>query len=123
MTETELQKQVAAWLDLKGYLWMHSPNEGKRSVKYGSHLKKQGLKAGVPDCLIFETREIIGSNGMRRNMPGVAIELKIGKASTKRGEPTPAQQEWLDALEQRGWYTAVCRSLDEVIELCERMLG
>lgn len=33
-------------------LMYHVPNEGKRSVRTGSRLKKAGLKSGVPDIVL-----------------------------------------------------------------------
>ena len=96
MKERELQNRVAEMLDLLGLLWCHCPNEGKRSPQRGAFLKRQGLKKGVPDILIFTE-------------PRVAIELKVGSRKL-----TPTQSQWLLELEQQGWHTAVCRSMSEV---------
>ncbi len=111
MTEEELQIQVAQWLNMWGVLWMHCPNEGKRSRRLGAKLKRMGLSPGVPDVLIFEAWQDGDFSGH-----GIAIELK-----TAKGRLTTQQEQWLDDLERRGWLTAVCRSLDEVMAECEAL--
>ena len=69
-------------------------------------LKAQGVKPGVPDVLIFDSPPALPE---RR---GVAIELKRRKG----GRATGYQQDWLTALAERGWFTAVCRGAGEAIE-------
>ncbi len=72
----------------------HIPNEGKRSVATGAAMKRQGLKAGVPDlCLPVP----------RGGYHGLWIELKAGA-----NKVTPAQRGWLDALQKQGYCCAVC---------------
>ena len=109
MTEDQLQMMVAKYLDIMGWTWCHVANERKTSPRAGGKLKAKGVKKGVPDCLIFE-------NWLEENrdvMPGIAIELKSAK-----GRLTTEQSDWLKALSERGWKTAVCRSLQEVIDVC-----
>jgi hypothetical protein len=50
----EMQK-LAEYLDLAigPFGWLHVPNEGKRSARTGADLKRQGMKPGAPDVLIF----------------------------------------------------------------------
>jgi hypothetical protein len=103
MTEDDLQKAVATYLDAVGLTWCHVPNEGKRNTVAGKRLKAKGMKAGVPDCLIFNTHG---------EYDGMAIELKVG-----RNNQTDTQSEWELKLINCGWSYHVCRSLDEVIEL------
>lgn len=106
MSEHKLQVAVARILDASGLLWTAVPNGGKRSPITGAILKKEGVKPGVPDVLVFDW-----TSDNRRW--GLAIELKNGKA----GRTSPAQREWMDALRARGWRVEVCRSLDEVLDL------
>lgn len=103
--EDALQRQVAWLLDRSGLLWCHPANERKCSPQAGARLKAAGVKAGVPDVLVFEPLPY--EDGF-----GVAIELKAGE-----NQPTPAQREWLADLEARGWRCHVCRTLDEVHRL------
>ena len=61
------QVTLAEYLDLKGYCWCHVPKGGARHPATGAKMKKQGVKPGVPDVLIFDHVGICN---------GVAIELK-----------------------------------------------
>lgn len=121
MNETEhvLQRVVALYLDVKGYLWTHVANERKTSARHGYRLKQAGVKSGVPDVLIFEpweeiTRDYKNEVVLIEQGPGVAIELK-----SSTGRVTKNQRRWLEHLRLRGWKTAVCRNLEEVMEICE----
>ena len=103
MSEEKLQSATAKLLDHTGLIWCHPPNGGLRNVVVAKKLKGQGVKAGVPDVLIFNPTGILS---------GVAIELKVG-----RNKPSELQQEWIQNLTACNWATAVCRSIDEVIEV------
>ena len=101
-TETQFQQSVAQELDAKGLLWFHCPNEGRRSPAAAAVAKSMGLKAGVPDVLIFNTPPKLPQ------YKGAAIELKVGN-----NKPTWEQRKWLDDLQRAGWFTAVARSIQE----------
>ncbi len=108
--EDKLQCAVAELLDTLGWQWSHSPLEGRRNPRTGALLKKKGMKRGVPDVMIYESwsdEHPLTDSWMFSF--GVAIELKIG-----RNKPTTDQCAWLDALEQRGWKVATCRTMAEV---------
>lgn len=75
-------------------LLYHVPNGGKRNAAEAAHLKRQGVKAGVPDlCLPVP----------RGKYHGLYIELKA-----KNNQPTETQIDWLEALSAQGFKTAVC---------------
>lgn len=83
---------VGTYPELK--LLYHIPNGGKRNAAEAAHLKRQGVKSGVPDlCLPVP----------RGDFHGLYIELKA-----KNNSPTQTQKEWLDALAAQGYKTAVC---------------
>lgn len=116
--EREEQQILAAWLDAKGVLWFHPPNEGKRKAWIGAKMKAQGLKSGVPDVMIFEQwydkeSPIIDATGF-----GIAVELKRQCG----GNASQAQYDWLMALRKRGWKAVLCYGADEAIEFLKRML-
>ena len=96
------QRAVCKYLDLKRILYCHVPNGGGRSKIEAAIMKGLGVKAGVPDLLIFD-RPIPG-------IAGCAIEMK-----SATGRVSPQQKEWLDALEKRGWLVCVARSAGEAI--------
>ena len=74
----------------------HVPNGGKRDKATATALKRQGVKAGVPDVVL---------PAVRAGYHGLYIELKAGKNTT-----TDNQKRWLEYLRQQGYYTAVCYS-------------
>jgi hypothetical protein len=131
--EDDLQRAVAQWLDLQGWRWCHVANERKTSARAGRKLKEKGVKAGAPDVLIFASWEgaemYADTNVPRFHGFGVAIELKSPRIKpgtdpryplgVKKTYPRKEQREWLADLEALGWYTKVCRTLNEVIDACE----
>ena len=79
-------------------------------------MKKQGVKPGVPDVLIFDVplRYI-------NDYPGIVIELK-----RKNGHPsdlTEKQEDWLYKLAKRNWLTKVAFGADEAIDWLEQIFG
>lgn len=110
-TEDEEQRVVVQWLQLHGILFCHIPNGGYRRRTEAAIMSGLGVRKGVPDLLIFDPPP--AAPGYR----GVALEMKrrVG------GRLSAWQRVWLDALQRRGWYTAVCRGADEAIETLERL--
>ena len=86
----------------------HVPNGGKRDAATAIALKRQGVKAGVPDICLPAPRGIYH---------GLYIELKAGKNTT-----TAKQRSWLNYLRQQGYFTAVCYGWQTAAELVERYL-
>lgn len=103
------QKALAEWLDWHGILWVHVGHEGDRHPAYANKLKKQGVKPGVPDVLIFDRPP------EEPNAAGMAVELK--REGGYQSDLTDNQEEWLDKLENRGWITRVAFGADEAIEM------
>lgn len=111
-TEDQEQRIVAQFLDLIGFRWSHTPNEGKRNVINGARLKAAGMKRGCPDILIFDRPP-------DSDYVGVAIELKRQKG----GRLSDEQREWLDALSDRGWLARCCKGADEAIKFVREVYG
>ena len=89
-------------------LLYHVPNEGKRTASAGGRLKAAGMRAGVPDlCLPVP----------RGGYHGLYIEMKYGK-----NKPTQAQNEWLNALREQGYFTAVCYGFYETVNTIRQYL-
>lgn len=86
----------------------HVPNGGKRDKATAAVLKRQGVKAGVPDIML---------PAARAGYHGLYIELKAGKNTT-----TKKQKEWLEYLRQQGYYTAVCYGWQPAAQLIEQYL-
>lgn len=89
-------------------LMYHIPNGGSRNEREAANLKRQGVKAGVPDvCLPVA----------RGEYHGLYIEMKAEK-----NKPTQKQMEWLEALNKQGYATAVCYSWEEATKLIQSYL-
>lgn len=111
------QARLAAWLDTRRrdgqpLLWTHTANGRKRSKVAGAKLKREGLKRGVPDNLIFDRPLTI-------NAVGVALELK--RAGSSYRSPPPEQRAWLADLAARGWHTCVARGFDDARQQLEAL--
>lgn len=86
----------------------HIPNGGKRDAATATALKRQGVKAGVPDIHLPVARG---------EYHGMYIELKAGRNTT-----TDNQKRWLEYLRQQGYFTAVCYGWQIAAELIETYL-
>lgn len=117
-----LQVAVARYLDVRMLPYCHVPNERKCSPAQGAMLKRQGVKAGVPDVLIFRPfqKHISDGKSIIQSVyaAGLAIELKA-----PGGRLTETQKEWIETLTRCGWHVEVCRSIDAVIEIVEWAYG
>ena len=105
-SETTEQMGLFRWANnhvhvLPELRWMyHVPNEGKRTN--GNILKAAGLKSGVPDiCLPIP----------RNGFHGLYIEMKYGK-----NKATKEQKEYLAALDEYAYKTAICYGAQEAME-------
>lgn len=99
-TEAGNQEALFSWVEwqLQAYpelkLLYHIPNGGKRDMQTAIALKRQGVKAGVPDIHLPVARGDYHS---------LYIELKVGK-----GKPTALQKEWAADLNAQGHLAIVC---------------
>lgn len=71
----------------------HIPNGGKRNKLEAIRLKREGVRAGVPDLFLPVARG---------KYHGMFIELKAGK-----GLPTNLQKEWVKRLKEQGYHALV----------------
>lgn len=87
----------------------HIPNGGSRNRLEAANLKRQGVKAGVPDLCLPVPKE---------GYHGLYIEMKYGK-----NKLTDNQKEWLESLRQYGYKTEVCYGADEARETIKQYIG
>jgi len=108
LSEESIQRLVIQWVrihpDIKN-LVIHFANEGKRSPRCGKALKDIGLRPGVADLFIPMAKH---------GFHGLWIELK-----TLKGILSPVQKSFLEDMEQQGYCTHVCRSVDDTIKMIE----
>lgn len=97
MEQAALFEWAAYIPDLK---YMHAiPNGGSRNKLEAINLKRQGVKAGVPDiCLPLPKGEY----------HGLYIEMKYGK-----NKPSKKQSEYIEYLTSKGYKAAVCYGFNE----------
>lgn len=110
-TEQERLISWASWQqnrfpELK--LLFHIPNGGSRNTLEAANLKRQGVKAGVPDLFLPVAKG---------TYHGLFIEMKWGKNTV-----TDKQDEWLHDLTVQGYKAAVCYGADEAIEIITNYL-
>jgi len=105
--EHQVQVAICQYLDIRGVVHFAIPNGGKRNVITATKLKKEGVKAGVPDlCIIHE---------------GMAFFLEVKKPATPgkgKGRLSPAQKEMIPRLEEAGAEVKIVYSVADVIEAC-----
>ena len=114
ITEAQHQSTLIAWSqqpsirqkypDIK--LLHHIPNGGSRNKIEAVNLKRQGVKAGVPDLHLPVPK---GEHH------GLYIEMKRADGGTL----SPHQREWLKALDGQGYKVAVCHGWEEAREVLE----
>lgn len=103
--ESALQIQLFHWANMMRQslpelqLMFHIPNGGARTKIEGARLKREGVKAGVPDIFLPVARG---------KYHGLFIELKTGK-----GKPSKSQAEWVLSLTDQGYGAMVINSFDD----------
>jgi hypothetical protein len=107
VSEHSIQASFVEWCKWKEYSWpwlrnlYAVPNAGKRSFALAARMKREGLKAGVPDmCIAYP------SGGWH----GLYIEFK-----KKYGGQTTEQANWFDRLQKAGYRCVICFSLEEAV--------
>ena len=87
----------------------HIPNGGSRNFLEALNLKKQGVKAGVPDLFLPVPN---------KTYHGLFIEMKYGK-----NKPTEYQKEWIKYLNSVGYLAVVCYSAEEAINVIKKYIA
>lgn len=103
--EAAIQKAVVQHLRARavpGLCWFHVPNGGKRNPREAAIFKALGVKAGVPDLLLFHNHRFF------------ALELK-----STRGRMSPAQTDFMAQWRVAGGYFAQVNSLDMALRVLE----
>ncbi len=112
-TEASEQMMLVSWMSLKypkiSNLLVHIPNGVYSSVRTGARMKRLGLRAGVPDLVVFCARH---------GFHGLFIEMK-----SEKGRLTKTQIEYHKLLEEQGYLVKTARGFDEAKEIIESYLA
>lgn len=105
MSEESLQIACVNWFRYQypepKYLIFAVPNGGKRNIITAVKMKKQGVRAGIPDLCIMTQGKMF------------FIEMKIGK-----NQLTENQIEIISMINDFGFKTYVARSFEEFEKIC-----
>lgn len=85
------------------------PNGGKRNITTAIKLKREGVKAGVPDVFFP-----VAKNGFH----GMFLEMKVGK-----NKPTDLQKNWHKKLADQNFLVKICYSFEEARDEILKYLG
>lgn len=102
------QEMIFTWAALHAAMYPeldlmhHIPNGGRRDKRTGAILKRQGVKAGIPDIFL---------PAAHGGYHGLYIELK-----TKTGTLSSAQRQILGKLNERGYKAVMCRGYEDAVE-------
>lgn len=103
-SEAEEQEALIKWASYETHMfptlkWLyHCPNGGTRNPAEAVHLKRMGVKPGVPDLFLpFPVGDF----------HGLFIEMK-----SQQGRPTACQREWIEYLRSVGYAAYVCHGFE-----------
>ena len=110
--EEEIQTTLFEWFAWKHKdlddVFFHVPNGGARHPAVGAKLKKQGVKKGIPDCVLAVARGVYH---------GLYLELK------RKGEkPNEHQVRKIGALIKQGYYVKVSDNIDDAQKIIAEYL-
>ena len=114
-TEAEEQEAVMRWAEMslgvhpELALLFHIPNGGSRNKVEAAHLKRLGVKKGVPDLFLPVAR---------KGYHGLFVEMKREKG----GRLSEEQEMWLRELDIQGYMGDVCNGYEEARALIEEYL-
>lgn len=110
--EKDIQIAVMQWASThkicRDYLF-HPANGGSRNLLEAVNLKKQGVKAGVPDLILMYPSKLYH---------GLAIELK-----SKKGKLSANQKTFLSKLKDAQYAVAICFTAFEAIHVIHDYLS
>ena len=101
--------------------WIYAvPNGARTSISVAKRLKKEGMRAGVPDLFLpYPSNAAKGIFGTRINdYHGLYIEMKRLKGSTTSKE----QKAWHKYLLNVGYQVKVAKGADEAIKFIKEYL-
>lgn len=117
-SERQAQITVVQYLRTKypDVLFWATPNGGSRNAIEAANLKKEGVRAGVPDLFIAYAQRSLTSD--KHFSCGLFIEMKSAK-----GKLSDSQIDIMNKLSAEGYQCEVCYSVDEAIKVIDEYLS
>lgn len=119
-SESQEQQALVKWLNFHPKLkdhFLHIPNEGLRSKQTGSRLKREGMRAGVLDFLIYYPTT---------HYHGLWLEMKRAKRYSDSERKTPswlAQLKFAEQVENVGYKAFFCYGWEDAKRVIEDYLS
>ena len=115
LKEKNEQEVFVRYCDLKGIVCVHIPNGFplgglKNKFAYINAIKAQGYKAGFPDLIVF------AKNSVHKLL---FLEFKREKGGTL----SPKQKDWINWLNDNGYYAKCVKGSQEAIKELELYLS
>ncbi len=105
------------WADIKSIPLVHHVNEGARTPRGGTIMKRMGLRPGFPDLSL---------NRAHGGYFGLFIELKCKRnycPGEMRTKTWILQREWLTRLANEHYYSIMCYGQDHARMVIEHYLA
>lgn len=113
LKEKSEQTLFCRYCDLKGIVCVHIPNGfpigGVNKFAYMNMMKAQGFKSGFPDLMVF-------AKNSKYNM--LFLEFK----REKKGVVSQKQKDWIEWLNNNGYFAKVVKGNSEAVEVLEQYL-
>lgn len=106
VSESLEQRILLVWLRARGLRHTHVANESASKMQRIKNARN-GVSPGFPDLVVL--------------LPGVTIAIELKRKVG--GRVSPAQAEWITALNDSGVPARVCRGAAEAIAFVEEMLA
>lgn len=103
--EAEEQIAVVQYCELRKIPVFAIPNGGTRHRLEAINLKRQGVRAGVPDLCVPVAK---------KGYHGLYIEMKYGK-----NKATDKQEQWIELLNRNGYFAVVCVGAELAIKVID----
>lgn len=103
--EDDLQTNLVTHLQIRGVrglVFWHTPNGGRRNKREAGRLKAMGVRPGVSDLILFHEGRLY------------ALELKA-----PGGRPSDAQIQFMNDIEDAGAIVEMCTGLDAALRTLE----
>lgn len=114
LKEKSEQALFCRYCDLKGIVCVHVPNGFplggvKNKFAYMNMLKAQGFKSGFPDLIVF---------AKNKKYNALFLEFKREKG----GVVSKAQKNWIEWLNENGYYACSVKGNVEAVKILEEYL-